>query len=74
MKCKDCPAFWNTEDDSGCFINKLEQKKNGEDKQGCKLGIKRIEKTIKDFEKQKDDFYSGFINYLKGVNNNGENK
>ena len=45
MKCRNCPAFWHTEDDGGCYINKLEDKKNGECKDGCRLGIKRIEKT-----------------------------
>lgn len=65
MKCKDCPAFWHTEDDGGCYINKLKDKKNGESKEGCRLGIKNIQKIIKEFEKQENEFWSGYIKHLK---------
>lgn len=73
MKCKNCPAFWNTEDDGGCYINKLEDKKDGESKDGCRLGIKTIEKTIKEFEKQEDDFWTDFIKYME-EERNGKSK
>ena len=65
MKCRNCPAFWHTEDNGGCYINKLEDNKNGECKDGCRLGIKRIEKTIEEFQKQEDEFWTGYIAHIK---------
>lgn len=70
MKCVNCPAFWNTEDDGGCYINKLEDKKNGESKDGCRLGIKTIEKNIEEFKRQEDEFWTGFIKYMEEEKNN----
>jgi hypothetical protein len=64
MKCKECLANWNSEDDGGCYINKLEELKNGEFKQGCKLGVRKIIATINEFKKQESDFYEGFIRYV----------
>jgi hypothetical protein len=65
MKCINCPASWSDEDDGGCFINKLEEKKNGEYKQGCKLGLKKVAQLIEEFKQQRDDFYEGFIEFIK---------
>lgn len=65
MKCRDCPAFWHTEDDGGCYIGKDSDKKNGEPKEGCRLGIKSINKMIEKFEEEEEEFWTDFIKYAE---------
>lgn len=73
MKCINCPAFWNTEDDGGCFINNYKDNKDGTEREGCRLSEKTIRKRIKVFEKQRDEFYSGYVKSLQESNKVKEN-